>query len=566
MASTTGHLETVLSIVNSPLNEDGSPFDINAKDKQGNTALHWAVYNNHHAIVECLLDHNADPNVVNDQDQQTPFHWGCVTGSTESLKILLDKSRFDITIKDVKGHTPCHTAAINNQLNLIHYMLLKTMENDSTLNALSLLDCPDNNGRTPLQWACYKGHEKIIMYLLSHGVDINHVDKGGMTALHWCAQRGYSNLVNLLVFHGANIHLKNEKGLTPEELAITKSFFNIAGILGRASVQPHDKQTLDNPNYFWIWVAAPYIYLTVFVAILSVFSIIPSIFLCFISYLLIKMFLNRYWLGQDYRNPIMIGWFCALFTLSAYAYYFFMFKNAYNNSPLEQIIFHIVFFSMLFALSKLTTQDPGHIVKNKSEEDKIFIDAVELGEKPKLCTTCHHRIPLRGRHCRSCNRCVAKMDHHCGWINRCVGQKNHKLFICFVILIVMSCIFFQKIIIWHLFDVYNIEGGMKGFLYSLPAMYRNTPIFVLLLFVHLAFSGYELYLLYDQFNLISANMLLVEALDLQKVTYFWYNGTFRNPFDFGPAENITSFLKNETDWSNVYTAEGFRIQSSDSMV
>lgn len=510
--------------------------------------------------MDFLLDHQADANVPNDADNQTSLHWGCVTGSCQSIALLLEKGNIDLMAQDIKGNTSFHIAAINNQLNTLHYLVLKSSERDAHAYISTLLDCVDFNGRSPLHWASYKGHEKVVMYLLSQGVDINLKDKGGMTPLHWASQRGYLNIANLLVFKGSDVMARNEKGLTAEELAIKKSFYNVAHSLGRAGVQISDQQSLENPNYFWLWGAAPFIYLTVFIIILSTTSIMASLFYCFMSYLLIKMVLNRYWLGEDFRNPILIGWFSSLFVLSGIVYYFFIIGKAYMKEPFFHILFHIIYLTMLYTLYKLTTGDPGHIEKVKMDEDALYLKSYECGENPKLCTTCHHRIPLRGKHCRSCNKCVARMDHHCGWINHCVGQKNHKRFLLFVLSIVIASALFQKILYSHLKDVYNIEGGILSFITYIPSIYQQTPIYILLLLVHFGFSLYEAYLFYDQLNLIASNVTLVEGLDIQKVPYFWQAGSFRNPFDIGHTENIMQFIKDSVDWSQVYTTTSYQMQ------
>lgn len=57
---------------------DNYPFDINAVDTNGNTALHLAAYRNHDAVVSVLLSKGADIN-AQDNNGMTPLHWVCVT-------------------------------------------------------------------------------------------------------------------------------------------------------------------------------------------------------------------------------------------------------------------------------------------------------------------------------------------------------------------------------------------------------------------------------------------------------------------------------------------------------
>ena len=49
--------------------------------------------------------------------------------------------------------------------------------------------------------------------------------------------------------------------------------------------------------------------------------------------------------------------------------------------------------------------------------------------------------PPRTHHCSKCDRCILKMDHHCPWVGSCVGYDNHKVFVQFMIYVVIGCLF-----------------------------------------------------------------------------------------------------------------------------
>ncbi|KAK4765119.1 hypothetical protein SAY86_026209 [Trapa natans] len=56
-------------------------------------------------------------------------------------------------------------------------------------------------------------------------------------------------------------------------------------------------------------------------------------------------------------------------------------------------------------------------------------------------TFCHYCLKPKSpqtHHCRSCGTCVFDMDHHCPFIGNCVGASNHRHFIAFLILTILS--------------------------------------------------------------------------------------------------------------------------------
>lgn len=60
-------------------------------------------------------------------------------------------------------------------------------------------------GETALIAAAANGHDSVVIFLLSHGADINLSDAGG-TPLFWAAFRGQAETFHLLRTHGARLN------------------------------------------------------------------------------------------------------------------------------------------------------------------------------------------------------------------------------------------------------------------------------------------------------------------------------------------------------------------------
>ena len=81
--------------------------DINTKNKQGNTPLHFAVHKEKFDLVKVLLESGANTNAQNN-DKVTPFHASIFKGNAEITKLLL-KYGARKEILNEHGRTPyCH--------------------------------------------------------------------------------------------------------------------------------------------------------------------------------------------------------------------------------------------------------------------------------------------------------------------------------------------------------------------------------------------------------------------------------------------------------------------------
>ena len=84
----------------------------------------------------------------------------------------------------------CHVAAQYGQTAALYHLALKWGADT---------DSPDNDGRTPLHWAAYKGFADTLRLLLVLGSRATLPDKEGCTPLHWAAIRGHTEACTVLL-------------------------------------------------------------------------------------------------------------------------------------------------------------------------------------------------------------------------------------------------------------------------------------------------------------------------------------------------------------------------------
>lgn len=82
--------------------------DVNAKDEEGRTPLHWAVDRSHEDLVTVLLDSlKADPN-ARDNDGATPLHYAALCEHLPLIRLLL-RHKADPLVQDDSGETAKET-------------------------------------------------------------------------------------------------------------------------------------------------------------------------------------------------------------------------------------------------------------------------------------------------------------------------------------------------------------------------------------------------------------------------------------------------------------------------
>ncbi|MFC1650656.1 ankyrin repeat domain-containing protein [Candidatus Latescibacterota bacterium] len=110
-------------------------------------------------IIEILLDNGADIN-KRDKDGWTPLHYAVKNALHREAELLLKRgASVNATLDD--GDTPLHIAAWNSR----ELTAMKLIEHEADINAVNSF------GATPLSWANVQGNSSIIELLKSNGAD-----------------------------------------------------------------------------------------------------------------------------------------------------------------------------------------------------------------------------------------------------------------------------------------------------------------------------------------------------------------------------------------------------------
>ena len=126
-------------------------------------------------------------------------------GDLKAVQILIEQNPELVNAKDEDGRTPLHWACRGVHLDVVKFLV----ENGADVNA------EDNNQTTPLHSLAYRGHTEGIKVLLDKGADVNVQDYSKHTPLHYAAISDSYEAAALLLSKGASLEVKNDYGRTP---------------------------------------------------------------------------------------------------------------------------------------------------------------------------------------------------------------------------------------------------------------------------------------------------------------------------------------------------------------
>ena len=165
------------------------PSDTNVQYYEGSTALHMAIdeWRVNQLCAQALVDNGAALD-ARDVHGRTPLHIASMRGHHHLIKLLAPTPE-SFYFKDNDGCTPLHYACENSHLKCIRECIvhvpdvISDLMNVANNDGITPLSVRTGSGGTILHVTCYKGDINLVKKLLEVGADPNEADKFGYTPL-----------------------------------------------------------------------------------------------------------------------------------------------------------------------------------------------------------------------------------------------------------------------------------------------------------------------------------------------------------------------------------------------
>ena len=180
-----------------------------ARDKDGNTALHLAVLNGHTETVEALL----------------------VLGA-------------DVKAPNAAGHTACQLAVRKTNIEMASQLIAYS----ASQKAHGVAGLKDTDLQGTFLFAVKTERLKLIDRLITLGVDVNAAGDDGQTALHIAVMIGNVDMVRQIMALGADRSARNADQHTALQLAVMQGHTEIVSLLLEPTID-HGPNSPDNSKY-----------------------------------------------------------------------------------------------------------------------------------------------------------------------------------------------------------------------------------------------------------------------------------------------------------------------------
>ncbi len=217
-------------------------IDVNARQLDGTSALHWAAYQDDLETVKLLLNARADAKAAN-RYGMTPLSLACTNGNGAMVALLLNAGADANTVLS-GGETALMTAARTGKVDAVNVLLAHGADANAKESWLE---------QTALMWAAAEGNVAAVEALLKAGADLHASSKSAFTPLLFAAREGRIGVVKALLKAGADVNetVKSSArrpggvlgppaaGTSALLLAVSNGHYELASIMLDAGADPN---------------------------------------------------------------------------------------------------------------------------------------------------------------------------------------------------------------------------------------------------------------------------------------------------------------------------------------
>ncbi|KAL8944100.1 MAG: hypothetical protein Q9216_000691 [Gyalolechia sp. 2 TL-2023] len=175
------------------------------EERRARYAVHEAAREGQLGEVESLLNANSRLATKKDDDERLPIHWALSNNHQAIVELLASKKDFDPDVQDGSGWTPLMIASSLKEGDALVDLLLRK---DADVNMKNY------NGQTALHFCASKNTLDVARKLLSHKASARVKDKREQLPLHRAAAVGSVPMVNLLLQNRSPLNATDIAGYT----------------------------------------------------------------------------------------------------------------------------------------------------------------------------------------------------------------------------------------------------------------------------------------------------------------------------------------------------------------
>ena len=241
---------------------------VDEPDTAGGTPLYIASKHRRQGCIDLLLSRRANPCLAEKEYNQTPLYFACLKGSSDCTRrhigcvVALCEGMTDSefvecinTHEELDGMTPLHAAAelqdgdvgcLSQDEQCLRALLEK---GGGLLGRLGYLDVTNDDGYTPLHFACGNGYIPSARLLIAAQADVNwHDNEQRWTPLAKAAMCGQPGSVQLLIESKADVNVLDYSGCTALAPACFFGHERCAKLMISAGVDLSDDVMMSDPD------------------------------------------------------------------------------------------------------------------------------------------------------------------------------------------------------------------------------------------------------------------------------------------------------------------------------